>query len=299
MGRQHKWLLHLLLAAAAAAITACDQGAPPAADNAVEASRKADTAVVAEDTAQGGAGEVRPTDRAVVAEMLAYAEVGEQLVYGYFVFPEDMVDPLPGLIVIHERWGLDDGTRKLADRLAAQGYVVLAVDLFGGKTTRDNAGARALMSAVIENPEIANENIRQAYAFLAQSGLAPAIGALGWSFGGSWALNAAMLFPNDLRAAVIYYGQVTSSEEKLAPVNVPILGLFGENDRGITVENVKAFERTLENLGKDYEIDIYPDVGHAFADPEAPNYNAAVAEQAWNRVLAFLDEHLGGTRKQE
>jgi len=299
MGRQHMWLLHVILAVAAAAISACDQGTSPAADNAVATSRETPATASVDAPAQGVAGAALPVDRAVVAETLPYAEVGEQLVYGYFVFPDDMIDPLPGIIVIHERWGLDDGTRKLADRLAAQGYVVLAVDLFNGKTARDNVGARALMSAVIENPEIANENIRQAYAFLVQSGLAPGIAALGWSFGGSWALNAAMLFPNDLRAAVIYYGQVTDSEDKLAPVNVPILGLFGENDRGVTVENVRAFEDMLEKLGKDYEIEIYPGVGHAFADPAAPNYDAAVAEQAWSRVTAFLDEHLRGARSQE
>ncbi len=149
------------------------------------------------------------------------------------------------------------------------------------------------MLPVIENPEVANENIRQAYQFLAASGQAPSIAALGWSFGGNWALNTALLFPDELDAAVIFYGQVTNNEEKLRPLNVPLLGLFGANDRGVTVETVREFEAVLESLGKEYDIEIYGGVGHAFADPTGSNYNAAIAGQAWSKVLAFLEQHLG------
>lgn len=231
-------------------------------------------------------------ERPVVAETLPYAEVEEELVYGHFVFPADMVDPLPGVIVIHEWWGLTDGVRAMADRIAAEGYVVLAVDLFGGQSTRSPAEARAMMVNVIENPSLAEENIRQAYQFLVDSGQAPRIGALGWDFGGGWALNTAMLFPDELDAAVIYYGQLITDESRLAAVAAPILGLFGGKDRGIPVETVRDFEETLEKLGKNYEIEIYPDAKHAFADPASPNYDAEVAEQAWTRALEFLDLHL-------
>lgn len=230
--------------------------------------------------------------RPVVAEKLPYAEVDEELVYGHFVFPADMVDPLPGVIVIHEWWGLNDEVRAMADRIAAEGYVVLAVDLFGGGNTRSPADARAMMVNVVEHPDLANENISQAYQFLFESGQAPRIGALGWDFGGGWALNTAMLFPEDLDAVVIYYGQVTDVQARLEPINAPILGLFGANDRGIPVPIVRNFEQALEILDKNYEIEIYPDVGHAFANPAGPNYNAAAAEQAWARTLEFLDRHL-------
>jgi len=230
--------------------------------------------------------------RPIVAEKLPYAEVDEELVYGHFVFPADMVDPLPGIIVIHEWWGLNDEVRAMADRIAAEGYVVLAVDLFGGQNAQSPVDARNLMINVVEHPDLANENISQAYQFLVESGQAPRIGALGWDFGGGWSLNTAILFPEDLDAAVIYYGQVTNDEELLAPINVPILGLFGANDRGIPVANVRGFEQALENLRKNYEIEIYPGVGHAFANPASRNYNAAAAEQAWARALEFLDRHL-------
>jgi carboxymethylenebutenolidase len=244
------------------------------------------------DSGRPGAGAAIPPERDVVAETLAYAEVDEQLVYGHFVFPSDMVDPLPGLIVVHEWWGLNDGVRAMADRLAAEGYIVLAVDLFAGKTANFPPDARELMLAALQKPQLAEENLRQAYEFIKNTGGAPRIGSLGWCFGGAWALNTALLFPDELDAAVIYYGQVPDDETRLAPLNVPILGLFAENDRGITVESVRSFEQALDKLGKDYEIEIYPGVGHAFANPSGTSYNAEVAGRAWDRTVEFLRKHL-------
>ena len=279
-----------MLAALSVLLAACDSGSsPPVATAPAAAPGNEGTAAAAPQPAE-------PTDedaRDVVAETLPYAEVDERLVYGHFVFPVDMVDPLPGVIVIHERWGLDDGTRALADRLAAQGYVVLAIDLFGGKVATNSEESRKLILPVVENRPVAEENIRQAYEFLENTAQAPRIGAIGWSFGGNWALNTAMLFPDELDAAVVYYGQPTSSEVRLEPVNVPIMGVFGENDRAVTPEKVSEFEEILERLGKTYRIEMYPDVGHAFADPSSDNYDDAVASEAWVEVLAFLGEHLG------
>jgi carboxymethylenebutenolidase len=138
----------------------------------------------------------------------------------------------------------------------------------------------------------AKENIRQAYQFLELTAGAPSIGSLGWCFGGGWSLNTALLFPDQLDATVIYYGQVTDDEAKLEPMNVPILGIFGAEDKGIPVESVRGFEQALENLRKDYEIEVYPGVGHAFANPSGNNYNAEAADQAWQRTVAFLNRHL-------
>lgn len=246
----------------------------------------------ADDSGMPGAGAAIPPERAVVAETLPYAEVDEELVYGHFVFPSDMVDPLPGLIVVHEWWGLNDGVRAMADRIAAEGYIVLAVDLFGGKTAETPPAARELMLAALQRPQLAEANLRQAYEFIRDTGGAPRIGSLGWCFGGAWSLNTALLFPDDLDAAVIYYGQVPDDEERLASLNVPLLGLFAENDRGIPVESVRSFEQALQKLGKDYEIEIFPNVGHAFANPSGTNYDAEAAGKAWERTAGFLREHL-------
>lgn len=285
----------LLPAFLATALVACDTGnqsAGNAEDDAARENVDAMSREHAEDSGQpSGAADIAP-QRPVVAETLPYAEVDDELVYGHFVFPADMVDPLPGLIVIHEWWGLNDGVRAMADRIAAEGYVVLAVDLFAGNSASDPAAARELMLEVVENPDLAEENIRQAYQFLVETAQAPRIGSLGWCFGGGWSLNTALLFPQELDAAVIYYGAVTDNDERLAPLDVPILGLFGDQDRGIPVESVEGFEQALERLRKNYEIEIYEGAAHAFANPSGNNYNAEIAEMAWERTVEFLDRHL-------
>ncbi|MDH3303855.1 MAG: dienelactone hydrolase family protein [Gammaproteobacteria bacterium] len=246
----------------------------------------------AEDTAAPSPAAEIPPERAVISETLPYAELGDQLVYGYFVAPSDMFEPLPAVIMIHEWWGLNDNIRAMADRLAGEGYIVLAVDLYGGKVAGNSAEARELMLSVVEDPESANANIRSAYEFVSATAGAPRVGSLGWCFGGGWSLNTAQLFPDDLDATVIYYGQVTSDEDKLRPINSPILGLFAEEDTGIKVSSVKAFGEALRNLRKNHDIHVYPGVGHAFANPTGNNYNETAATDAWRRTLEFLDLHL-------
>ena len=246
----------------------------------------------ADDTAEPSeAAQVEP-QREVTAERLAYAEVDDELVYGHFAFPSDMIEPLPAVIMIHEWWGLNDNIRAMAERLAAEGNIVLAVDLFRGDAATTPEAARQLMLRAVENSDSVRSNLEQAYAFVTKTAGAPRVASLGWCFGGGWSLNTALLFPQELDAAVIYYGQVTDDEERLASLEVPILGLFGSEDRGIKLESVRRFEEALERLGKDHEIRVYEGAGHAFANPSGNNFNAEYAEDAWERTLEFLREHL-------
>jgi len=237
------------------------------------------------------AAEVAPV-RPVVSQTMAYTEYRDELVYGYFSAPADMFEPLPAVIMIHEWWGLNDNVRAMADRLAAEGYIVFAVDLYTGEVAQTPDEARILMTQAVEDPDSASDNIRAAYDFVKTTASAPRIGSLGWCFGGGWSLNTARLFPDDLDASVIYYGQVTADEEILRPINTPILGLFAAEDTGIKVASVEAFRDALERLRKNYEVHIYPGVGHAFANPTGRNYDAAAAEDAWSKTLKFLDRHL-------
>lgn len=277
-------------------VAACDSGGPGSPESEIQAGRDNVDAMSREhanDTTEASEAARTAPQRPIISERLAYAEVEDELVYGHFAFPADMVEPLPAIIVIHEWWGLNDNVRAMADRLAGEGYIVFAVDLFGGKVAENPEVARQLMLSVVENPEQASENIRKAYDFVNTTAGAPTIGSIGWCFGGGWSLNTAMLFPNDLDAAVIFYGQVTDDEERLREINVPILGLFGADDTGISVESVQLFEAALERLRKNYEIQIYPRAGHGFANPTGQNYNAEVAEDAWKRTLEFLGHNLG------
>ena len=284
------WLICALfcLAACEPPRTAVDADKPAAVKHADAMSREhADDVATPSEAAK-----TAPDQPVNTVERMAYAEVEDEISHGHFAIPDDMIEPYPAIIVIHEWWGLNDGVRAMANRLAALGYIVLAVDLYGGETATNSAEARELMLKVVENPDRAAENIRQAYEFLRDTAGAPRIASLGWCFGGGWSLNTAMLFPDELDAAVIYYGRVTNSEEKLEPLNVPILGIFAAEDKGIPVESVLSFERTLKNLGKKYEIEIFPGVGHAFANPTGKSYNAEAANKAWDQTVAFLDSHL-------
>ena len=284
-----------LLLASGLLLSACERGAP--ADDASDKAAGRDNVEAmsrehaADSTDPSPAAEIAPAQPVVSDPRMPYAEVGDQNVYGYFSAPSDVFEPLPALIVIHEWWGLNDNVRAMADRLAGEGYMVLAVDLYNGKTANSPAEARAMMLEVVEDPEQARENIRGAYEFLVTAG-APRIGSLGWCFGGGWSLNTALLFPDDLDAAVIYYGQVTSDEDKLRPVSAPILGLFGADDTSISADSVEGFRKALQHLRKEHEIHVYPGAGHAFANPTGTNYNADAATEAWEKTVDFLGRHL-------
>jgi carboxymethylenebutenolidase len=290
-----KRLLASVLVSVLFCLSACDSGTSGS-DEADKAAGRANVDAMSQEHANDTPEPSPATDitprRPVVSERLPYAEVDDELVYGHFVFPADMVDPLPAIIVIHEWWGLNDNVRVMADRLAGEGFIVLAVDLFGGASATTPEQARQQMLRVVENPQPANENMRQAYEFVHSTAGAPRVGSLGWCFGGGWSLNTAMLLPEEIDATVIYYGQVTDDEEKLRPIGSPILGLFGGQDKGITVESVQNFEMALERLRKNFDIHIYPDADHAFANPTGTAYNATAAEDAWQKTVEFLNLHL-------
>jgi carboxymethylenebutenolidase len=290
-----------MLLAAACGLAACEErGEPPAAASAEDDHKHLDamSREHAEDTTEASAAVSAPA-RPVHGEMMPYAEVDGQLAHGYLAMPEDVADPLPAIIMIHEWWGLNDNIKAAANQLAGEGYIVLAVDLFGGSVAESPQQAREQMMRVLEHPESGNENVRQAYEFLKSSALAPSrVGVIGWCFGGGWSLNTAMLLPDNIDAAVIYYGQVTDNEDRLRPVRAPILGHLGEKDTGIPLESVEAFKATLESLNKVFDVEIYPGVGHAFANPTGRNYDEPAATKSWEKTLAFFEAHLKNSQAQ-
>jgi len=262
------------------------QSEPPGAETA-----QADRPISASAGRQQSANDEGETDRPVDSETLPYAEVDEELVYGHFAFPSDMIEPLPAIIIVHDWWGLNDDTRNAASRLAAQGYMVLAVDLYDGETVDGLSAARTKMISVFENPDVVESNLRQALDFVGVAG-APKKATLGWGFGGSWALNSTMLFPQQIDAAVIFYGQVSNDEDRLRVIDAPILGLFGARDRGIKIETVREFEAAMQRLRKPLILEVYQEAGHAFADPARNNYIPDVAEDAWQKTNDFLAANL-------
>jgi len=233
----------------------------------------------------------------VTAEPVQYATVGGAPVRGYLAMPEGAgARPdagLPGLIVIHEWWGLNDNVETMARLFAHHGYVALAVDLYGGESAETAERARQLMSGVDEAK--AKDNLRQAYDYLVNERHVSRVGVIGWCFGGGWSLQTALLLPDRIDATVIYYGRLVDDRDALASLQMPILGFFGAEDQGIPVAGVRKFESTLKELGKDVEIHVYDGAGHAFANPSGERYQPQAAKDAWQRTLAFFDQHLKGT----
>ncbi|HSN17744.1 MAG TPA: dienelactone hydrolase family protein [Gammaproteobacteria bacterium] len=223
---------------------------------------------------------------------VVYATVSGKPVKGYRVRPSGAKGPLPGIIVIHEWWGLNDNIRKTADRLAGEGYEALAVDLYGGQSATTPDDAAKYMKAVMADKDAAKDNLRQAYAYLHDHEHATRMGVIGWCFGGGWSLQTALLLPDKLDAAVMYYGQPVTDVQRLKTLKMPLIGFFGEKDAGITVADVTAFQEALHAAGVDAEIHEYPDAGHAFANPSGKNYQAAAAKDSWDRTVKFFKAHL-------
>jgi carboxymethylenebutenolidase len=227
----------------------------------------------------------------VIAEEVAYGETELQNLRGYMVLPADAVD-VPGVIMIHEWWGLNDNVRAMARRLAGEGYAVLAIDLFGGQTATRTADADRLMSAVMRDRQAALANIRQAYRYLDEFVLTPRIGVLGWSLGGGWALEAGLDLGDSLDAVVMFYGEFITDPELLMKLEAPLLGIFAGEDESIPAREVLLFKGRLQGLGKTADVQIYAGLAHAFADPGSAGYDHESALRAWSRTLEFLDERL-------
>lgn len=197
-------------------------------------------------------------------------------------------EPIGAVIVIHEWWGLNANIMHWTDRLAADGYLALAVDLYGGEvaTTRDEA--MSLMQGADEEAALAT--LRAAHAYLVEEHGAQRTACIGWCFGGGWSLRLAMAEP-ELDAAVVYYGRLVDDAEALSGIEARMLGIFGENDRGIPPSAVEGFARAMDEAGKDLELESY-DADHAFANPSSARYDEEHAAAAWARTRAFLCETL-------
>ncbi|MGB7555219.1 MAG: dienelactone hydrolase family protein [Candidatus Korobacteraceae bacterium] len=200
--------------------------------------------------------------------------------------------PFPALVVIHEFWGLNDWVKEQASKLADQGYVTLAIDLYRGKVATTPDEAHEIMRGVPEDR--ANRDLLAASGYLrSQGNVDPKrVGTIGWCMGGGYSLDLALNDPK-LKAAVINYGHLATDDAALKKINAAILGIFGGRDRGIAVADVNKFEAQLKALHKTVEIHIFPDAGHGFENPNnKQGYRADDAAQAWKLTVDFLAKNL-------
>lgn len=206
---------------------------------------------------------------------------------GFFARPTQE-GSYPGVVMIHEWWGLNENIENMARELASEGYMVLAVDLYNGNVAQTSEQAREYMSLV--NQEESIENLKSAAAYL-RGAEATKIASMGWCFGGGQSLQFS-LSDEELDATVIYYGNLVTDQESLATIDEPVLGIFASEDSGIPPSQVYAFNDSLTNLGVEKDVTIYQGVNHAFANPSGERYAPEEAADAWEKTLSFLDENL-------
>lgn len=215
---------------------------------------------------------------------------GEGEAHGYLALPPSGSGP--GVVVIQEWWGLTDHIAEVADRLAAEGFVGLAPDLYGGATTHDADEALRLMR---ELPvERATRDLAGAVDHLLghEAVTSATVGAVGFCMGGGFVLTLAAQQGGRVGAAVPFYGMV-GEDVDFSGLDARVQGHFGETDRMIAVDAVERLGQRIEReSGVSAELHLYP-AGHAFLNDHNPSsYDAKSAEQAFARTVAFLREHV-------
>ncbi|MFC4352492.1 dienelactone hydrolase family protein [Fodinicurvata halophila] len=198
--------------------------------------------------------------------------------------------PAQAVLLIHEWWGLNDQIKTMAAEFAEQGYLALAVDLYGGEVAEAGNREKARELTQELDPEVATETLVAWIDWLRDHDDSTGkVATVGWCFGGAWSLNASIATPVD--ATVIYYGRVDRSVEDLKKLKGPVLGHFGRQDEAITAEMVETFASRMDEAGKDLTLYWY-DAGHAFANPTGARYDEEDAATAWDRTLVFLKAQL-------
>jgi carboxymethylenebutenolidase len=208
--------------------------------------------------------------------------------HGYLALPESGAGP--GVIVIQEWWGLTDHIASIADRLAAEGFVALAPDLYGGTTTHDADEAGSLMMALPVDQ--AARDLTGAVDFLlAQEAVTSAkLGAIGFCMGGGFVLLLAAQQGDKIGAAVPFYGVGPGVPETFEGLTASVQGHYAEQDGFYPVDQAHAQEKQIATeSGAPVEF-FYYDAGHAFHNDEnlVGTYDAAGATLAWGRAVEFL-----------
>jgi carboxymethylenebutenolidase len=212
--------------------------------------------------------------------------------HGYLAVPESGSGP--GLIVIQEWWGLTSHIKDVTDRLAAEGFVALAPDLYGGATTHDSDEAGKLMTELPVDG--AARDLAGAVGFLLghEAVTSSKVGAIGFCMGGGFVVVLAAQQGDRIGAAVPFYGVLKEDFPDLSGITAPVQGHFGEDDSFTTPAAARGLaERIKAESGVEPEFFFYP-AGHAFFNDEnlLGTYDKEQADLAWQRAVAFLRDHV-------
>jgi carboxymethylenebutenolidase len=213
---------------------------------------------------------------------------------GYLALPAGGAGP--GVLVLHAWWGLNDMIKAFCERLAGAGFVVFAPDLYHGKVAATIADAEIYGGEVDSNHVHAEAEVAQAARWLAERAnqASQGLGVVGFSLGGYYALRVADAEPDLIDAVVLFYGTDGGYGGEYRDARAAYLGHFAENDIYDPPSNADTLKNTLERAGRHVTFHSYPGAGHWFFEPDREEaYDAAAANLAWERTLAFLTRGLG------
>jgi dienelactone hydrolase len=229
-------------------------------------------------------------------------KIGEQEFIGHVAWDEAIPGKRPGVLVVHEWWGLNDFAKGRANELAKLGYVAFACDLFGGgKVAKGPDEAGQLIKSLIENVP---EWIKRAGASLDLLKQQPQcdtsrLAAIGYCFGGSTSLLLACSGA-ELGAVVSFHGSLQPGVTDAGRIKASLLICHGSLDSFTSEETIVKFRKSLDDAHVDYEFDTYGSAKHGFAVPDADKrgmpalgYNQKAAERSWRRMLALFEEKFG------
>lgn len=220
-------------------------------------------------------------------------KTGDRKLQAFVVYPETNTKT-KSIIVIHENRGLDDWARAFADKLAAEGFLIIAPDFISdeNKRTSDYENPDAARDAIYElDPAQVTTDLDAAFNYIKNDPSSTGeVSVIGFCWGGSQAFRYATNNSN-IEAAHVFYGTAPDDEEALGRISVPVYGYYGEDDNRVnsTINTTEEIMKAADNI---YEYKIYDGAGHAFMkrgiQPEASEANKKALNDAWNRLLNLL-----------
>jgi carboxymethylenebutenolidase len=198
-----------------------------------------------------------------------------------------------GVLVLHAWWGMTDVIRELCDRLAQEGFVALAPDMFAGQTARTIDEAEQLVTHLVDPRTVAPVILGALQALRAHPAVkGDGLGVVGFSYGAYWSLWLAQKKPDLVRAVTLFYGTDGGGGDFKAS-RAAFLGHFAENDPYEPEESISGLEKALDSADRPKTFYTYPGTGHWFFEPDRQEaYQAPAAQLAWERTAAFLHQQL-------
>jgi dienelactone hydrolase len=235
----------------------------------------------------------------VVTQTVEYRQDGT-VMRGFLAYDDGLKGKRPGVLVVHEWWGLNDFARERAVKLAGLGYVALAADMYGGgATTRDREEAGKLAGALRGNPDLLRARAQAAYKVLATDPRVDPkrLAAIGFCFGGTTVLELAYSGA-DLAGVVSFHGGLPRPQPgDLQGLKAKILVLHGGDDPHVPVADLTAFEHAMRQAGADWQMVFFGGAVHGFTNPAAGDnrasgvaYDARAARRSWRCMQAFFQE---------